>query len=858
MQLLERGSELERLDAAVEQAAAGGPGAGFAISGDSGAGKSAVVAATCETATRLRVLRGHCDPLLTPRPLGPVRDLFDSAGRALLAQQGALLSEVCEAAYDLARTEPTLLVVEDLHWVDAASVEVLRFLVRRVEAMPVVLVMTYRDLEIGPGHPARSLLGDVAALEGVTPLALSPLSVDAVRQLVAHTSLDAALVHDVTGGNPFFVTEVAKEPHRPMPASVRDAVLARTHEIPASDFEILQLVASAPDHVDDRVLPRLGVDLPSLRRLDETGLLNRAAEGIVFRHELARLAIESTIPVGGAARLHARLLEALEGLEPRNPAVLTHHAVAAHDAPKASAYARQAAAEAISAGAHGEAAAFFEIALQHLGAEPPAERAQLLVDLAFQQYMTGQLPKAIRNVEATFPLWAQANDLAGEARAHAAVAIYEYYNARRRHADLHLDAASTIAQDAGDALTFRHARISAAYLAYMSSDDSAVTDHMALATAPGIDDGQDLLRLRRRLIEDVTDLSAGREEARDRILDDVDDSRRQGFDELASTLYSQLSYLDVEQGRLTAAERLLDQSLPFTVERDIPICRQWQTGVRSRLHLGKGRWNAALEDAETVLGTEGGMQVALLWPFVVTALVPLRRGQGFPREQLERAWTLADSLDEPLRRLAVLAALAEVAWMIGEEDPRVHDLAPRGLTDLSRPATAWSSAALATWLRRLGLPVEMPADAPTPFRLAIEGRHAEAASWWHTAGDSFQEAMTLSDSPDAQHRLAAVAVLDRLGAVGTADRLRAQLRAEGVGAVPQRPREATRANPGGLTNRQLDVARLVARGLSNSEIAAALYISPKTADHHVSAILGKLGLESRRAVARKAEQLGLK
>ena len=144
-----------------------------------------------------------------------------------------------------------------------------------------------------------------------------------------------------------------------MPTSVRDAVLARTSQVTPHDFEVLQLVATAPDRLDDRVLPALGVDLPTLRRLDETALLTRTAEGIVFRHELARQAIESTVPPGGGPRLHALLLDALERVEPRDPAVLTHHAVGAHDAPRASRYAREAGQDATRAGSHSEAAAFF-------------------------------------------------------------------------------------------------------------------------------------------------------------------------------------------------------------------------------------------------------------------------------------------------------------------------------------------------------------------------------------------------------------------------------------------------------------------------------------------------------------------
>ncbi|SQD98107.1 hypothetical protein FMEAI12_4500028 [Parafrankia sp. Ea1.12] len=117
--------------------------------------------------------------------------------------------------------------------------------------------------------------------------------------------------------------------------------------------------------------------------------------------------------------------------------------------------------------------------------------------------------------------------------------------------------------------------------------------------------------------------------------------------------------------------------------------------------------------------------------------------------------------------------------------------------------------------------------------------------------------MALCDSPDPGQRARGVELLDQLGATGTADRQRAALRRDGITQLPRRPRTSTRANPAGLTNRQLDVAKLVARGLTNAEIATRLYISVKTADHHVSAILTKLDLPTRRAVALRADELGL-
>jgi predicted ATPase len=339
MRLFERDRELAVLSRTLTGASVG-RGAGVAVTGEPGAGKSALVATACAGAAGLRVLRSGCDPLATPRPLGPFRDLVADLGPL---DRDTSRAAACEAVYAGLRSTPTVLVIEDLHWVDAASVEVVRFLVRRLETVPCAVVVTYRDDEIGAQHSARPLLADFAALDRLTTLRLAPLSVAGVASFLADRPLAAERVHAVTGGNPFFVAEVAKEPDLPLPGTVRDAVLARTARIVPDDLEVLQLAAAAPDQLDDRVLPALGVDLPTLRRLHDTGLLLRNRRGLVFRHELARLALESTIPAGGAARLHARLLDALERIDPRDPAVLTHHAVAAADAHRAARYAQDAA-----------------------------------------------------------------------------------------------------------------------------------------------------------------------------------------------------------------------------------------------------------------------------------------------------------------------------------------------------------------------------------------------------------------------------------------------------------------------------------------------------------------------------------
>ena len=362
------------------------------------------------------------------------------------------------------------------------------------------------------------------------------------------------------------------------------------------------------------------------------------------------------------------------------------------------------------------------------------------------------------------------------------------------------------------------------------------------------------LRLQCEIVEAAAGLISGTANARESMLMSIDSAVSNDYDEVASMGMSNIIGIDVEERRFRAAEEMLSRSLPFTVERDIPICNSWQTAMHARLQFARGRWEAALEDADAVLDS-GGAPLARVWPHLVAGLVAMRRGEA--QDHLDVAWALSEELDEPLVRMATLSALAEAMWLTGCDDARLLRAEAVLAESAGVPGLRFAAGDLATWLHRMDRPVDPTLPVAEPFRLELDGRAREAAAWWRRTGAPFEEALALVASDDVDDQVAGIEALDLLGAAATADRCRMDLRRRGVVNLPARPRASTRANPAGLTNRQLDVARLMAQGLTNAELAQRLYISSKTADHHVSAVLSKLGLASRRDVVRRAAEFGL-
>jgi predicted ATPase len=402
MQLLEREQNLAALSAALAQARTGS-GCMALVSGEAGIGKTSLVnhfvQAECPPA---RLLWGACDALITPRPLGPVHDMAKVAHPELrsLVQHGADWQAIAAAMLaELQRAgAPVVVIFEDVHWADEATLDLMRYLGRRVRQTYALLILTFRDDEVGPRHPLRLVIGDLATSPALHRVQLVGLSEAAVRQLSAGREVDPVALYTQTGGNPFYVTEVLAGTGTGIPATVRDAVLARAARLSASGRAILEAAAVIGLRVEPWLLAEMaGAESIALEECIDVGMLKAQGEYVTFRHDIARQTILETLMPTRKLVLNQLVLAALrKAPATRNElARLADHAEAAGDAEAVLACAPAAATQAIASNAHREAAAQYARALRFAGGLPPAEQAKLLDAYATECRITDQFTHAV-------------------------------------------------------------------------------------------------------------------------------------------------------------------------------------------------------------------------------------------------------------------------------------------------------------------------------------------------------------------------------------------------------------------------------------------------------------------------------
>jgi len=857
--LLERAEPLAELERQFAAVATSSAGRFVFLGGEAGVGKTSLVQHFC-AAQSVRLLSGACDALATPHPLGPLLDIAHTTAGDLEAiiVRGGRPHEVASAFLDQLRAGPPCIVVlEDLHWADDATLDVVRLLARKVATAPVLVVGTYRDDQIDRAHPLRMLIGDVATSPAVSRLSLSPLSAAAVADLASPYGLDAAELYRKTGGNPFFVTEVLAAGGDTLPATVQDAVLARVARLGPVAQRLVETVAIIPTGVDVSVLEAM--DDEAAAGVDEclaSGVLAAIPGRVAFRHELARLSVEISLSPVRRVSLHRAALTALSDPSrgPIDPTSLSHHAEAAGDVEAVLCFAPQAAAVAAQARAHREAAAQYARALRFGWALTDERRAELLSLRSWECFLTGHYADAIDARREALATYRSLGDRLREGDALRAMSSNLRCHGEVAEAtEVGLAAVAVLEQLApGPELAMAYAN--RAMLALNIEDTAATLDWGGKATdlAERIDDRETLAHAMNSV--GTAGYLIGDDDGRRALERSLHLCKEWGFVEQAGRAHIHLAWASVRIHDYARAEVYQREGVEYCLERGLDAWRFEILAHQARRLLDQGRWDEAAEATSTILRSGTSNAVAQTIALCIVAILRARRGDPDHRGPLAEAQAIAAPTGELQHLLPVATASAEILWLEGGES--VADVA-RAVTDPAMELAQRYGAKpvvseLAAWRRRCGVHDATRTDHVGPYLVELTGDAAGAAAAWAELGCQYEAAVALCTGGSDENRRSALAIFQALDARPAAALAARLLREGGARGVPRGPRPSTKRNARGLTTREVEVVGMLIEELSNREIAGRLHLSEKTVDHHVAAILAKLGVSNRRQAARAA------
>ena len=859
--LLERQTQLQQMDALLADAT-GGRGRIVVLSGEAGAGKTALVEAF---ASRLddgpAVLRSACEDLSIPDPLGPLYDLAREAQwelpRAIDDRQVQRLPLFSEALDVFEAKGPSVLVIEDLHWADDATLDFVRFLGRRIANTHILLLVTARTDRSEGQMRVRRALGEIPA-GNVQRIEVPLLSESAVRSLAAAAERDGDAIYRASAGNAFFVTELlAAAGNGALPASVRDAVLARAEKLSPGARSMLDAVSVFPRRADAWALSGLcGIAAAGqLAECVSNGLLEDFGDGYAFRHEIARTTIEMALTPSRRREYNQRALAALQENPQVATARLVHHAVEAQNFEAVRELAPLAAREASRIGAHRDAAGHYEVALRHGDALPIAERAELYEGHAFECHLIGRIDAAMEAQGQARQLRQTLGDRVKEGDGLRCLSRFAYLLGDRKAADRFAGQAVELLETAPDSAELAMAYSNLSQLAMLAErlEDTLMFGGKAVELAERLNRPDILCHALNNVgaAGQWLDFAKGRRD----LARSLGIALTGNFQEHAARAFTNCACVEMNRFNLSEAAAFLDRGIGYCVENDLATWRDYMRGVQAQLLLRRGLWDDAAAMAHEVVDDEATTPLVRYPSLIALARLRIRRGDPSAGPILGEMKLFLDKGMELQRLVPFAEVMAELAWL-GEGD---RDVALRliALAESLSPTRAVFGE-LATW-RQLLLPESDPGETDgmaEPHRLQLAGDWRAAAALWAKMNAPFERALALLQGDEAAQR-EALDIFEALGARPVAQHVRGMLRQSGVSHVARGPRQATRANQAGLTQRQMEVLQLIERGFSNKKIAAHLTISPKTVDHHVSAVLEKLEAVSRGEAAAAARASGL-
>jgi DNA-binding CsgD family transcriptional regulator len=855
MRLIERESQLAALHQYADEASQG-HGRLVLISGEAGVGKSVLLEEFAQGLEDARWLWAACDGLFTPAALGPLLDIASQLDGELLrlcraeARRDQLYGALLGQLGDLESL--TVLAIEDVHWADEATLDLLSYLGRRIQHLRVLLLVTYRDDALAVDDPLRLTLGTLASQRATRRLSLATLSVGGVGILAQGSGIDAAELHQLTAGNPFFVTEVVQAGSDALPASVRDAVLARTRTLKTQARDALEVAALIGSRMQSELLVTLIDDPLIMDELISRGLLIKDGDDLRFRHEIARVAVEAAIPPYRKAAIHTKIMDALLSSGSDDDARLAFHGEGAGRTDLVLWYGSRAGRRASELWAHREAATQYGRALRAASDSDIRTRAELSDALAHELALLDRWEESANMRTAALQLWREAQDPGRQSRSMREFSKAMWRLCRGPECIQAAEAALALAEPLGQGLELAQAYES---LAYRRMRKGRHSEAIALA------------RQARKIAEqfglsDVMSDALVAEAYVVRVMGGnwtvpmqaaLEAALSGNHEEQAGRVFA-LTYLmystDLRHGE---GEQCYTQAVAYCEEHDIGTFAVCLEGERTAYLEKIGRWDECVSLAHALLYRYTLSPWNRLKPLCSMAKVMARRGQQGCWPYLDEAIESAMRLGEPDWIVPVGMARTEAYWLEGHLDAAISELGR--VRDVAAGLPVAQRAWVALWNRRLtGITDVIDLE---PFASQLAGDAPHAAELWDRLGYGYEAALALLDTKDEALLRESLTRLTDLGAVAAARLVRRTMRELGIRSIPAGARTAARTHPRGLTKREQEILELLSEGQSNEEISATLFISVRTVEHHVSAILSKLGASTRKGATKEARRFGL-
>lgn len=740
--------------------------------------------------------------------------------------------------------------------------------------LPALLVISFRDDEVNGDHPLARVIGELPTAH-TTRINLKPLSKEAIKILGLPPGYEINDLYDITGGNPFFVSELLSCQHNPeshIPASIKDAVNARLVRLSAEERSLLETISVIPGAVPLKLLDTLvgsSGETLAMACIGRNILVQESSEYLRFRHELSRLATLARVPMTQQKDLHAKVLDTLlqETLLPQkerknkpienysNLDQLVHHAAGAFDSKHVLEFAPTAARTAAALGAHSEAADHFATALRFVNNAEPELAAQLYENWAYEAGLALRIDDDVLEARRhAISLWRALDrpEKVGEnLRWMSRLHWYRGEASEANHfADEAIQVLESTPQSAEHAMAY--SLRSQLHMLNDRMDDSILWGEKALELAKKYNN----VEVEIHALNNIGSALVFRNnpDGIEKLERSLALALQEGLHEHAARVYTNLSEYAVYFRNFELAEKMLAKGIAYNNQHDLFAWRNYLLGRLALLRLDQGRLRDAQTIAAGVLKTERLTLLMRLPALSVLAQTQMRLGEQSAYKNFVDALTDALATDELQYIIPIRLGLIEFAWLNKQNKNAIEHL--EYLNNLGPESMhLWRVGETAIWAQRLSFSLNQNfyEDLPEPHQLEIEGDFFAAATSWESLGLPYAAALTLMQVTDSGHIqkafIAAQDLLEPIDANGGITKLKSLAAdcsiSELLHSKRRGPYKAARNHPLGLTKREQEILQLISKGATNKEIANTLSRSQRTIEHHVSSILTKLNSNSR-------------